>query len=110
MGRKIRLYTDEHVAKAVVRGLRQRGVDVLTVLEAGMLGALDEEHVRRARNDDRVIFTQDDDFLRLHAAGTDHAGIIYAPQQTSVQDIIRGLMLIHQVLDAEEMRGQVEFL
>ncbi|WP_337288367.1 DUF5615 family PIN-like protein [Candidatus Methylomirabilis sp.] len=110
MGRKIRLYTDEHVAKAVVRGLRQRGVDVLTVLEAGMIGALDEAHIRRAGNEDRVIFTQDDDFLRLHAAGVDHAGIIYAPQPTSVQNIIRGLMLIHQVLDAEEMRGHVEFL
>ena len=110
MGQEIRLYTDEHVAKAVVRGLRQRGMDVLTVLEAGMVGALDEEHMRRARNEGLAIFTQDNDFLRLHAAGTDHAGIIYAPQHSSVQDIIRGLMLIYQVLDAEEMRGQIEFL
>lgn len=31
MGRKVSFYTDEHVAKAVARGLRQRGVDVLTV-------------------------------------------------------------------------------
>ena len=36
MGQRIRFYTDEHVAKAVVPGLRQRGVDVLTVPEAGM--------------------------------------------------------------------------
>lgn len=110
MGQKIRFYTDEHVGKAVVRGLRQRGVDVLTALEAGMLGSPDEEHLKRARNEGRVIFTQDDDFLRLHAADVDHGGIVYAPQQTPVTDIIRGLMLIHQVLDAEEMRGQIEFL
>ncbi|MBI2882978.1 MAG: DUF5615 family PIN-like protein [Candidatus Methylomirabilis oxyfera] len=103
-------YADEHVAKAVVRGLRQRGVDVLTVVEAGMLGASDEEHLKRALNEGRVIFTQDDDFLRLHAAGADHAGIVYAPQQTPVKDIIRGLMVIHQVLDAEDMHGQIEFL
>jgi predicted nuclease of predicted toxin-antitoxin system len=82
MAQKIKFYTDEHVAKAVVRGLRQRGVEALTVLEAGMLGASDEEHLKRARNEDRVIFTQDDDFLRLHAAGADHAGIVYASQQT----------------------------
>jgi len=93
-----------------VRGLRQRGVDVLTVVEAGMLGASDEEHLKRALNEGRVIFTQDDDFLRLHAAGADHAGIVYAPQQTSVKDIIRGLMVIRQVLDAEDMHGQIEFL
>lgn len=93
-----------------MRGLRQRGVDVLTVVEAGMLGASDEEHLKRALNEGRVIFTQDDDFLRLHAAGADHAGIVYAPQQTPVKDIIRGLMVIHQVLDAEDMHGQIEFL
>lgn len=93
-----------------MRGLRQRGVDVLTVVEAGMLGASDEEHLKRALNEGRVIFTQDDDFLRLHAAGADHAGIVYAPQQTSVKDIIRGLMVIHQILDAGDMHGQVEFL
>jgi len=45
MARKIRYYTDEHVAKAVVSGLRQRGVDVLTVPEAGMLGASDQEQL-----------------------------------------------------------------
>ena len=84
MGQRIRYYTDEHVAQAVVRGLRQRGVDVLTVSEAGTLSAADEEHLKRARDEGRVIFTQDDDFLRFHAAGTDHAGIVYAPQQTSI--------------------------
>lgn len=34
----IRYYTDEHVAIAVVRGLRQRGINVLSVPEAGMRG------------------------------------------------------------------------
>lgn len=84
MAQQIKFYTDEHVVRAVVRGLRQRGVDVLTVVEAGMLGASDEDHLERARNEERVIFTQDDDFLRMHAAGTSHAGIVYAPQQTAI--------------------------
>ena len=89
MGR-IRFYTDEHVPKAVVKGLRQRGADVLTVVEAGMLGASDEEHVSKAREEDRVIFTQDVDFLRLAAAGRAHAGIVYAPQSSSIGDMIYG--------------------
>ncbi|MBZ0170568.1 hypothetical protein MELA_00041 [Candidatus Methylomirabilis lanthanidiphila] len=110
MPQKIKFYADEHVAKAVVRGLRQRGVDVLTASEARMLGASDANHLKRARSEGRVILTQDDDFLRLHAAGVDHSGIVYAPQQTPVTDIIRGLMVIHQVLDADEMHGQIEFL
>ena len=110
MGRKISFYTDEHVSKAVVRGLRRRGVDVLTVPEAGMLGAPDEEHLALARRHGRVVFTQDVDFLRHHAAGGEHAGIVYMPQRTPTGQIIQRLMLLHQVVEAEGMKNQLEFL
>ena len=107
---KIRYYTDEHVAKAVIRGLRQRGVDVLTVREANKLGADDEGHLAFALVEDRVIFTQDDDFLRLASSGKAHAGIVYTPQHTPIGEIIQGLMLIYQVLEAEEMIDNIEYL
>ena len=107
---KIRYYTDEHVAKAVIRGLRQRGVDVLTVPEANKLGVDDEGHLAFALLESRVVFTQDDDFLRLASSGNAHAGIVYAPQHTPIGEIIQGLMLIYQVLEAEEMIGKVEYL
>ena len=110
MADKIKYYADEHVARAVVRGLRQRGVDVLTSPQAGMLGAADEEHLELATRQDRVIFTQDDDFLRLASTGREHAGIVYAAQPTRIGEIVAGLMLIYQVLTAEEMRNHVESL
>ncbi len=110
MGTRISFYTDEHVARAVVRGLRHRGVDVRTVPEARLLGAMDEEHLERARAEGRVIFTQDEDFLRLHAAGVEHAGIAYAPHGLSVGEIVLGLMLIYQVLEPDDMTGHVEYL
>ena len=91
-------------------GLRRRGVDVLTVAEAGNLGASDEGIFRIAREAERVIFTQDDDFLRLAATVSDHRGIVYTSQENTVGEIIRGLMLIYQVLAAEEMVGHVEYL
>ncbi len=109
MGR-IRYYTDEHVSRAVIGGLRQRGVDVLSVPEASQLGASDLEHLAFAFAEGRVLFTHDTDFLRLAAAGVRHAGIVYAHQRTSVGEIIRGLMLIHQTLDAEDLVDQVEYL
>lgn len=77
---KPRFYTDEHISKAVVAALRTNGVDVLTVPEAGTLGASDDEHLQRATGDGRVLVTQDRDFLRLAAAGVRHAGIAYASQ------------------------------
>jgi hypothetical protein len=110
MAPPIRFYTDEHVAKAVIEGLRQRGVDVLSVPEAAMLGARDEEQLARAQAEGRVIFTQDEDFLRLHAAGAAHAGIVYAAPQMLIGEIIRGLMLVYELLDSEDMQGHVEFL
>jgi uncharacterized protein with PIN domain len=106
----VKFYTDEHVARAVARGLRQRGVDAVTAAEAGLLEAEDEVHLQFALREGRTIFTQDDDFLRLHASGVEHAGIAYCSQGTSIGDIIRGLMLIYQVLDANDMRGHVEYL
>lgn len=75
-----------------------------------MLGATDEEHLALARREVRVIFTQDDDFLSLHAAELEHVGIVYARQQTSIGEIIRGLMLIYQVLEPDEMKNHVEFI
>lgn len=110
MGQPVRFYFDEHVPHAVARALRQRGIDVMTVQEAGTRSAADEEHLERARTLARTIFTQDEDFLRLHAEGTKHAGIAFAPQRTSRRDIIRGLLLVFQVLEAEDMEGHVEFL
>jgi predicted nuclease of predicted toxin-antitoxin system len=107
---RIKLYTHEHVPRAVIRGLRERGVDTLTVSEARMLGAGDEEHLAFAHREGRVLFTQDDGFLRLHASSAKHAGIVYARQPTAIGDMIYGLMLVAEVLDPGEMEGQIEFL
>ncbi len=58
----------------------------------------------------RVLFTQDADFLRLHARGIAHTGIAYARQQTGIGAIVRGLMLIYQVLEPDDMQNHAEFL
>ena len=110
MAEQLKFYLDEHVPRAVAEGLRRRGIDVLRAQEAGMLEAADEEHLALALREGRVVVTQDADLLRLHAAGRAHAGIVYAPQGTPIGAIIRGLMLIHDVLGPEDMVNHVEFL
>ena len=94
MSERVKFYLDEHVHPAVAAGLRRRGIDVLTTQEAGMRSASDRDHLALAARSGRVIFTQDDDFLRLHASGETHAGIVYVRQQTPIGHVVRGLLLI----------------
>lgn len=110
MSEPVKYYLDEHVHPAIAAGLRRRGVNVLTTQEAGMLGASDEEHLILAANQERVIFTQDEDFLRLHARGEEHEGIVYARQRTAIGYIVRSLMLIFEVISADEMKNRIEFI
>ena len=111
MADSIKFYLDEHVAEAVAEGLRRRGVDVLTVPEAGRLSQPDQLHLERAVRERRVVFTQDRDFLRLHAAGTPHRGIVYCDKDSrSIGEIIQGLVLAWEVLEPDEVVNRVEFL
>jgi uncharacterized protein with PIN domain len=110
MNNPVKFYMDEHVHPAITRGLRLRGIDVLTAQDAHMLGATDEEHLMLATSSSRVIFTNDDDFLKLHSAGIEHAGIAFAHQRASIGRVVRALTLIHEILSAEEMVNRVEFL
>jgi hypothetical protein len=75
-----------------------------------MRGADDEQHVAFAIQEGRALFTQDVDFLRLHPEGRSHAGIVYAPQGSGIGSIVSGLMLIHEVLEPNDMLDHVEFL
>jgi predicted nuclease of predicted toxin-antitoxin system len=111
MPRTIRLHLDENCHRAIADGLRRRGVDVTTTPEAGLLSATDEEQVGYCLREERVLFTQDRDFLRLHAAGVAHAGIAYCDKDTrSIGKIVQGLVVIWEVLESDEMTGRVEYL
>ncbi len=107
---RVAFYMDEHVPAVVSEALRRRGVDVLTAQAADMRGASDEQHLALAVRDGRAIFTQDVDFLHLHTSHRPHHGIIYTPQGTPLGTIVRGLILIYEVLRPDEMAGHVEFI
>jgi predicted nuclease of predicted toxin-antitoxin system len=67
--------------------------------------------IRFAASSRRVLVTQDADFLRLHAEGVAHAGIAYCRQgAVPIGELLRFLVLIHDLLSPEEMAGRVEFL
>jgi len=102
---------DEHLPNAVAQALRQRDIEVVTTLEAGLRGAADAEQLKRAHAKARVLVTQDEDFLTLHSQGQPHSGIAYSKQGTrTIGQLVAGLVLIHDVLDPGEIVGRVEFL
>lgn len=57
------------------------------------------------------MITHDDDFLRLHAAGTPHCGIAYCHQNKySVGELLPLLLLMNACYSADDILGRVEFL
>lgn len=111
MSRTIRFHLDENVDPAVAVGLKRRGVDVTTASEIGLGGSADEEQIEFCIRDNRAIFTTDQDFLKLHVDRPDHRGIVFAHQhRTGIGDAIRGLMLIWELLQPDEMAGRLEYL
>lgn len=67
-------HLDENVDHAIARALRQRGIDVTTSTEIGLIGADDLLQLDFARKSSRVIVTQDADFLRHHQVGVPSFG------------------------------------
>src|SRR5207249_4927943 len=104
-------HLDEHVPHAVADGLLRLGIDVTTSTHAGLLGAADADHIAYGLAQGRVIFTEDDDFLALAAAGVEHSGLAYCKQNTrSIGQIIRALELIWEVYEPDEMKNRIEFI
>lgn len=106
----IQFYLDEHIPKAVAKGLKQRGVQAYTCSEMNTLGYSDVQHLALAEENEWVMVTRDNDFLVLHAQGITHHGIVFATRPLHIGEYITGLLLIHEILEKAEMKNQVEFL
>ena len=111
----LRLYMDVHVAFAITAGLRRRGLDVLTSQEDGTRENDDESLLARATSLNRVIFTQDEDFLSLaaewQANSREFCGIIFAHQLgPGIGRIIDDLELLAKASEPDEVRNRVMFL
>ena len=70
--------------------LGPRLVPGLELVDESRVHATDEAHLAFALAENRVLYTNDEDYLALHDRGTAHAGIAYCHQQSrSTGDLIR---------------------
>jgi hypothetical protein len=113
----IRLYVDVDASEhAVVKALRQRGIDVLTAAEAGHEKFSDDQHLAFAASEGRSIYSLNArDFARLHAeylaGGRSHTGVITIPRQRySTGEKVRRLSDFLKNTDTESIKDTIQFL
>lgn len=111
----VALYMDEHIPRPITEELRRRGVDVLTVQEDNRQGTPDSELLNRATELQRIIFSQDQDFLAeanlRQAEGIYFSGVIFARQmRVSIGDCIRDLEIIAKASEPEDLADRVQYL
>lgn len=102
---------DEHIDPAIADALRRRGIDVTTTVQVGLRTMSDDAQFAFVRANQRVMVTSDTDFLRFARSNSDHPGIVFVSKNSgSTGNVIKGLILIYEVLLTDEMKGHVEFL
>ena len=111
----VALYMDENVKGPITRGLRRRGIDVMTAQGDIPPGTPDPEVLDRATELGRVLFSQDDDLVREAAkrqrSGESFTGVIYAHQDTvSIGQCVQDLEFLAQAGHPEDFENRVEYL
>lgn len=111
----IALYLDENVEGQIVRGLRSRGIDLITAEEEGYRGTPDPVVFDRANALGRVVFSRDQDFLREARrrleSGENFVGVIYAhKRRVSLGRCIEDLEYMMLAGIPEDFANQVRYL
>lgn len=114
---QIRLYIDEDaMSRALVRGLRSRGIDVTTVLDEGRVGRSDRSQLEYAAETGRVLYSFNvDDFCRLHGEfllkGNHHSGIVVVYRlRYSVGQQLSRLLSLAAIKSADDIANELVFL
>ena len=106
-------FADEHVKAAIVAGLRQRGMDLVTAQERGLRQTDDEALLATATAEGRLLLTNDTDFLRIHSewmtAGRHHAGRVFWPQERPIGEAIRRIHQYALQTSPEQAANAVKF-
>lgn len=97
----MKIIADEHIPPAFVSALRSMGYDVEAVGDTVRLGAEDQNILDYAREDQRVILTEDSDFQGANPELdlSDHPGILACDTGAKPGDIAAAIQEIDRVSD-----------
>ena len=108
-------YMDHQVRGQITRGLRQRGIDVITAFDDGRPELDDEALLERASALGRVFVSQDQDVLRIgrrrQKASLEFFGIAFVEQEEiKIGKVVEYLELVAHLMTMDEMRNHVEYV
>src|SRR5437868_593060 len=111
---RLRFFTDEDVYGTIAIALRRAGFDAVSTPDSGRLGESDASQLAWAASQGRVVVTFNvAHFAQLHAAwmgrGEHHAGVVVSSQRP-IGDLLRRLINLAGVLDADAVVDRLEFL
>jgi predicted nuclease of predicted toxin-antitoxin system len=112
MANKIRFYFDEHMPRAVEKGLGNQGYTVVMAVDVDMIDKDDDtEHLPFATSENAVVVTRDKPFAGRTAKRSDHAGLIcWTGADDDFGGMIRALIDFAQKYTPDEVTGQVFWL
>lgn len=106
----MRFLADEHIELPIVTGLRLLGIDAISVNEAGKRESDDEEIMKFAKENKRVIITRDSDFIKLHRKGMEHPGIVFIPKFLVIGKIIEEIEKVSILFESEHIKNTVIYI
>ena len=113
---QIKLYLDEDSQdQSLLRALRARQIDVITVQDTKTEGTTDLQQLRLSTQEKRVLYSHNiGDFCSLHTEfltnDENHTGIALLAQDYSVGEQVRAILEFMTHCTAESMENQLQFL
>lgn len=101
----MRLLLDQDVYAVTARFLANLGHDIVPAHQAGLSQASDDDLIRAAHEQDRLLVTRDRDFGALVFVRKLHGGILYLRMLSSTVDAVhRELQRVLTAYSEEELR------
>ena len=123
MPESLKFFTDENTVKAIAVELRNKGVDIVRNVKIGMMSDPDDELLDYAIKNNRIVITEDDDFLRHNKArleaGLEHPGIFFLNPHVrgkkGIGTVVRFVLEAHRQVksgekNVEEFYNQVMYI
>lgn len=102
---------DECVQVVIARQLKRHGIGAVTAHDLEELGDEDPNHLQRATDQNRVLVTYDDDFVKLARQINEHASIVFVPNiYRRIGIVVRELRKLQVMYSQPDLRNLLFYL